>query len=60
MRQGRPDVAIFEVGKGYGATEDGDSTHEWWRLGIALTGAAEVRRLEPTDREPTTSTTPRA
>ncbi len=41
-RQGRPDVAIFEVGKGYGATEDGDSTHEWWRLGIALTGAAEL------------------
>ncbi len=41
-RQGRPDVAIFEVGKGYGATEDGDSTHEWWRLGIALTGAAEI------------------
>ena len=33
LRQGRPDVAIFEVGKGYGATEDGDSTHEWWRLG---------------------------
>ena len=41
-RLGRPDVAIFEVGKGYGATEDGDSTHEWWRLGIALTGAAEL------------------
>jgi phenylalanyl-tRNA synthetase beta chain len=40
-RQGREDVAIFEVGKGYGATEDGDSTHEWWRLGVALTGAAE-------------------
>jgi phenylalanyl-tRNA synthetase beta chain len=41
QRQGRSDVAIFEVGKGYGATEDGDSTHEWWRLGLALTGAAE-------------------
>jgi phenylalanyl-tRNA synthetase beta chain len=41
-RQGRPDVAIFEVGKGYGATDDGDSTHEWWRLGVALTGAAEL------------------
>jgi phenylalanyl-tRNA synthetase beta chain len=41
-RQARPDVAIFEIGKGYGATEDGDSTHEWWRLGIALTGAAEI------------------
>jgi phenylalanyl-tRNA synthetase beta chain len=42
VRQGRQDVAIFEIGKGYGATEDGDSTHEWWRLAIALTGAAEV------------------
>jgi phenylalanyl-tRNA synthetase beta chain len=41
QRHGRGDVAIFEVGKGYGATEDGDSTHEWWRLGLALTGAAE-------------------
>lgn len=40
-RLGNPDVAIFEVGKGYGATDDGD-THEWWRLGLALTGAAEV------------------
>ena len=39
VRQGRQDVAIFEIGKGYGATEDGDSTHEWWRLGFALTGA---------------------
>ncbi len=42
VRQGRQDVAIFEIGKGYGATEDGDSTHEWWRLGVALTGAAEI------------------
>jgi len=39
LRLGRDDVAIFEVGKGYGATDDG-STHEWWRLGIALTGSA--------------------
>jgi phenylalanyl-tRNA synthetase beta chain len=42
LRQGRPDVAIFEIGKGYGATLDGDSTHEWWRLGIALTGPSEI------------------
>ncbi len=42
QRYGRDDVAIFEVGKGYGAGEDGSSTHEWWRLGIALTGAAEI------------------
>jgi phenylalanyl-tRNA synthetase beta chain len=39
IRHGRDDVAIFEVGKGYGATDD-RSTHEWWRLGIALTGSA--------------------
>ncbi len=38
-RQGRADVAIFEVGKGYG--REGDRTREWWRLGVALTGAAE-------------------
>ena len=41
LRQGRSDLAIFEIGKGYGATDEGDSTHEWWRLGFALTGAAE-------------------
>ncbi|MGK2850506.1 MAG: phenylalanine--tRNA ligase subunit beta [Candidatus Limnocylindrales bacterium] len=40
-RQGRSDVAIFEVGKSYGQATDGDGTHEWWRLGFALTGAAE-------------------
>jgi phenylalanyl-tRNA synthetase beta chain len=42
LRQGRPDVAIFEIGKGYGAATEGDATHEWWRLGLALTGAAEI------------------
>jgi phenylalanyl-tRNA synthetase beta chain len=41
IRHGREDVAIFEIGKGYGQTEDGH-THEWWRLGLALTGAAEI------------------
>ena len=41
-RQGRSNVAVFEVGKGYGATDDGDATHEWWRLAFALTGAAEI------------------
>ncbi|MEO6206519.1 MAG: phenylalanine--tRNA ligase subunit beta, partial [Candidatus Limnocylindrales bacterium] len=41
-RQSREDVAIFEIGKGYGRTDDGDSTHEWWRLGFALTGAAQA------------------
>jgi phenylalanyl-tRNA synthetase beta chain len=42
LRIGRDDIAIFEVGKGYGATGD-PPTHEWWRLGIALTGAALPR-----------------
>jgi phenylalanyl-tRNA synthetase beta chain len=41
LRQGREDVAIFEIGKGYGATGDG-ATHEWWRLGLAMTGPAEI------------------
>jgi phenylalanyl-tRNA synthetase beta chain len=42
LRHGREDVAIFEVGKGYG-TYDGavGPTHEWWRLGLCLTGPAE-------------------
>jgi len=35
-RRGRTDVAIFEVGKGYGRV--GQATLEWWRLGIALWG----------------------
>jgi phenylalanyl-tRNA synthetase beta chain len=38
-RQGRPDVAIFEIGKGY-ARIDG-RPREWTRLAILLTGAAE-------------------
>ena len=40
LRHGRPDVAIFEVGKGY--AREGSGTREWWRLGIALVGGAEV------------------
>ncbi|MEP6638523.1 MAG: phenylalanine--tRNA ligase subunit beta [Chloroflexota bacterium] len=40
LRQGRDDIAIFEVGKGYGSPGD-PPTHEWWRLGLALTGAAQ-------------------
>ena len=42
LRHDREDVAIFEVGKGYG-TGDGTAapTREWWRLGFALTGPAE-------------------
>jgi phenylalanyl-tRNA synthetase beta chain len=40
VRHGREDVAIFETGKGY--AKDGDRTREWWRLGFALTGAADA------------------
>jgi len=39
LRHGTADVAIFEIGKGYGRT--GAASREWWRLGFALTGAAE-------------------
>ncbi len=41
LRQGREDVAVFEIGKGYGLP--GDQPHEWWRLGVVATGAAEPR-----------------
>jgi phenylalanyl-tRNA synthetase beta chain len=40
-RHGRDDVAVFEIGKGYG-TADGGGTREWWRLGIALAGSAVI------------------
>jgi len=39
-RHGQGDVAVFEIGKGYGAATD--ATPEWWRLGLALTGAFEA------------------
>jgi phenylalanyl-tRNA synthetase beta chain len=37
VRHGRSDVAVFEVGKGYGRV--GDAPREWWRLGIAVAGS---------------------
>jgi phenylalanyl-tRNA synthetase beta chain len=40
LAQGRDDIAIFEVGKGYGYDEAAGAVHEWWRLGLALTGAS--------------------
>ena len=44
LRHGRDDVAIFEIGKGYGTGDPATGgTHEWWRLGFALTGSAEAR-----------------
>ncbi|HUQ43734.1 MAG TPA: phenylalanine--tRNA ligase subunit beta [Candidatus Limnocylindria bacterium] len=39
VRHGQIDVAAFEVGKGYGRVAT--ASREWWRLGIALTGAFE-------------------
>ena len=36
-RRGREDLALFEIGKGYGRVAD--ASHEWWRLGIALAGS---------------------
>jgi phenylalanyl-tRNA synthetase beta chain len=41
LRHGTEDVAVFEIGKGYART--GTTPAEWWRLGFALTGAAEGR-----------------
>jgi phenylalanyl-tRNA synthetase beta chain len=50
-RRGIGDLALFEVGKGYGRVAD--ATHEWWRLGIALAGAFDVtawnRQRRPAD-----------
>ncbi len=37
-RHGRPDVAVFEVGKGYAADASG-APAEWLRLGLLVTGA---------------------
>ncbi len=39
VRRGREDIAVFEIGKGYGRTPEGPQ--EWWRLAFALTGPAE-------------------
>jgi phenylalanyl-tRNA synthetase beta chain len=42
LRHGHEEVAIFEVGKGYGTRDAAaEPTHEWWRLGLCLTGPAE-------------------
>jgi phenylalanyl-tRNA synthetase beta chain len=48
LRHGTEDVAIFEIGKGYAHT--GSEPREWWRLGIALVGAAEPAAWNRTAR----------
>ena len=48
VRNGRADLALFEVGKGYGA--DGGVSHEWWRLAIALAGDREPAAWNGTAR----------
>jgi phenylalanyl-tRNA synthetase beta chain len=51
VRHGTTDVALFEVGKGYGRLAD--RAHEWWRLGFALSGSFDAtawnRRARPAD-----------
>jgi len=39
-RHGQADVAVFEIGKGYGRVAD--EPREWWRLGLALTGSFDA------------------
>jgi phenylalanyl-tRNA synthetase beta chain len=43
LRHGTADVAIFEIGKGYGhePTGDGAGVREWWRLGLAAAGSGD-------------------
>ena len=48
LRHGTADVAVFEIGKGYART--GNVPREWWRLGIALVGAAESAAWNRTPR----------
>jgi phenylalanyl-tRNA synthetase beta chain len=49
VRHGRDDIAIFEIGKGYGRLPEGP--HEWWRLAFALTGPAEPEAPNRASRE---------
>jgi phenylalanyl-tRNA synthetase beta chain len=53
-RHGRDDVAVFEIGKGYGRRAAA-GTREWWRLGFALAGSA----LDPSWNQPARALRPR-
>ncbi|HEY3335732.1 MAG TPA: phenylalanine--tRNA ligase subunit beta [Candidatus Limnocylindrales bacterium] len=48
LRHGTPDVAVFEIGKGYAVA--GGEPREWWRLGFALVGAAAPAAWNRTTR----------
>ena len=51
LRHGRADVAVFEIGKGYGTADDPERpTREWWRLAFAMTGDAEAPAWNRTAR----------
>ena len=45
QRRGRDDIAIFEIGKGYGRLESGPT--EWWRLGVRPHRGRRTGLLEP-------------
>jgi phenylalanyl-tRNA synthetase beta chain len=49
IRHGQPDIAAFEIGKGYGRV--GDESREWWRLGLALTGSFDAGAWNRARRE---------
>jgi phenylalanyl-tRNA synthetase beta chain len=49
LHRGRDDIAIFEIGKGYGYDETAAVINEWWRLGFVLVGASEAPAW---DRQP--------
>jgi phenylalanyl-tRNA synthetase beta chain len=48
-RHGRPDIAVFEIGKGYGRVAD--QPREWWRLGLALAGSFDTASWNRPRRE---------
>jgi phenylalanyl-tRNA synthetase beta chain len=48
VRHDSEDISIFEIGKGYGYADG--ATREWWRLAVALTGAAEPAAWNRTPR----------
>ncbi len=50
VQQGNDDVAIFEIGKGYGYNEASATINEWWRLGFALTGTSRPPAWNRTSR----------